>query len=186
MSSPRPTALSLADLVVLSLLIERPMHGYEVAQELERRQVDEWASVSRPQIYYSLKKLAASRLILDVREAADASGGPERQVYRPSAEGRRALSRALDDERWVTSWPPQPFHTWLALAWQSSNPAAQLQRRRAYLESRLREEREALREIIRETSAGSDAASLVTLVSALIETELAWLDDMQRRHRPGV
>ena len=53
-------ALTLPDLVVLCLLAERPMHGYELNQELERREVRDWAGISRPQVYYSLKKLARS------------------------------------------------------------------------------------------------------------------------------
>jgi DNA-binding PadR family transcriptional regulator len=49
--------------VILSLLAERPMHGYQVNLELERRCVRDWAAISRPQIYYSLEKLAKAGLI---------------------------------------------------------------------------------------------------------------------------
>ena len=48
----------MPDLVLLSLLAEQPMHGYQANLELERRQVQDWAGVSRPQVYYSLEKLA--------------------------------------------------------------------------------------------------------------------------------
>ena len=37
------------------------MHGYQANAELERRQVRDWAGLSRPQIYYSLEKLARRR-----------------------------------------------------------------------------------------------------------------------------
>ena len=50
--------LTTPDLVLLSLLAERPMHGYQANLELERRQVRDWAGISRPQVYYSLGKLA--------------------------------------------------------------------------------------------------------------------------------
>src|SRR5690242_8214246 len=53
-SMPKATAVTLADLVVLSLLCEGPRHGYELWAELERRQVEKWASISKPQVYYSL------------------------------------------------------------------------------------------------------------------------------------
>ena len=59
----RPSGVTLADLVVLSMLAERPMHGYELWTELERRQVEKWASISRAQVYYSLRKLADARHI---------------------------------------------------------------------------------------------------------------------------
>ena len=56
--------LTTPDLVILSLLAERPMHGYEVNVELERRQARDWVAISRPQIYYSLAKLAREDLPL--------------------------------------------------------------------------------------------------------------------------
>jgi DNA-binding PadR family transcriptional regulator len=34
--------------VVLSLLAERAMHGYELLKEYERQEVADWAPVSRP------------------------------------------------------------------------------------------------------------------------------------------
>ena len=53
----RERALTTPDLVLLSLLAERPMHGYQANLELERRQVRDWAGISRPQVYYSLEKM---------------------------------------------------------------------------------------------------------------------------------
>ena len=41
------TDLTVADLVLLSLLVEQPMHGYQANLELERRQIQDWAGVSR-------------------------------------------------------------------------------------------------------------------------------------------
>src|SRR6059058_4674055 len=73
-------ALTTPDLVLLSLLAEQPMHGYQANAELERRQVRDWAAISRPQIYYSLEKLARAELISPARDRAD-SGGPDRVVY---------------------------------------------------------------------------------------------------------
>ena len=71
----RPSGMTLADLVVLSMLSERSMHGYELWAELERRQVEKWASISRAQVYYSLRKLADSRHIVSARDS-DSSLGP--------------------------------------------------------------------------------------------------------------
>jgi len=47
---PKKLAITTPDLVILSLLAERPMHGYQVNLELERRCVRDWAAISRPQI----------------------------------------------------------------------------------------------------------------------------------------
>ena len=58
MAAIRRRELTVPDLVLLSLLAEQPMHGYQANLELERRQVQDWAGISRPQVYYSLEKLA--------------------------------------------------------------------------------------------------------------------------------
>ncbi|MFZ0702368.1 MAG: PadR family transcriptional regulator, partial [Candidatus Acidiferrales bacterium] len=63
MSQNPNSSLTTPDLVLLSLLAEKPMHGYQANAELERRQVRDWAGISRPQVYYSIDKLARSRLI---------------------------------------------------------------------------------------------------------------------------
>ena len=79
--------LTTPDLVLLSLLAERPMHGYQANATLEARKVREWAGVSRPQVYYSLDKLARLGL-LRVADSEDASGGPERRLFETTARGR--------------------------------------------------------------------------------------------------
>src|SRR3981081_4205704 len=63
----QPT-LTIADLVLLSLLAERPMHGYEANLELERRCIRDWAAISRPQVYYSLEKLAAAGFLRQMQK----------------------------------------------------------------------------------------------------------------------
>src|SRR3954463_7074219 len=102
---PRASTVTLADLVVLSMLTERPMHGYELWAELERRQVAKWASITRAQVYYSLRKLEAGRSITPARDDDD-SLGPERRVYKPREEGRKLLSNELAHARWATQRPP--------------------------------------------------------------------------------
>src|SRR5437667_2854258 len=95
----RPLALSLPDLVLLSLLAERPMHGYEANAELERRQIRDWAAVSRAQIYYSFDKLR-ERGLLQATHSETASGGPEKQVLRMTQKGKSALAEALAGKDW--------------------------------------------------------------------------------------
>src|SRR5436189_478949 len=106
---------TIPDLVILSLLAERPMHGYEVNATLEDRNIREWAPVSRPQIYYSLDKLTRLGLI---RVGADESpaAGPERRVFETTASGRDRLADALESGHWVHNRVHQPFLILLALS----------------------------------------------------------------------
>ena len=107
-TSGNQTRLTTPDLVILSLLAERSMHGYEVNATLENRNIRDWAPVSRPQIYYSLDKLTKLGLI---RVGADESPatGPERRVFETTATGRDRLADALESKHWVHNRVHQPF-----------------------------------------------------------------------------
>lgn len=184
--------LTAADLVVLGLLLERPMHGYGVNQELERREVRDWAGVSRPQVYYSLRKLAdaghigpapglAAGAERGSAERGSVEGGPERRVYRVTAAGRRAYAAALARPEWATQRPPPPFVTWLVLA-THADPAVQarqLARRQAFLETEAMRERVTLALILAGTGPTVVVAALVvSLTICQFEAELAWLGEV--------
>src|SRR5215510_13168108 len=112
------TRLTTPDLVILSLLAERPMHGYEVNATLEDRKIRDWAPVSRPQIYYSLDKLIKLKLIRVV-DADSPSAGPERRVMETTSLGLAQLTDALEATHWVRERVHQPFLIWLALSWKA-------------------------------------------------------------------
>lgn len=175
--------LTLPDLVVLSLLAERPMHGYELNRELERRDAADWVGVSRPQVYYSLKKLARSGHLLPAGQET-AALGPERQVWRLSAQGRRGLTQALGREAWVVQRPPPPFLTWLALSANAlpADRARLIRRRRDFLLQELARERATLEAIRADTGPMVPAAALmVQLVVRQWEVEVDWLGEVERQ-----
>src|SRR5881398_3117381 len=101
------TRLTIPDLVILSLLAERSMHGYEVNATLEDRKIRDWAPVSRPQVYYSLEKLVKLRLVRVVSSDSPAAG-PERRVLETTAAGRKALADELARKSWVDQKVHQP------------------------------------------------------------------------------
>lgn len=174
--------LTTPDLVVLGLLAERPMHGYEVVLELERRDVQDWAGISRPQVYYSLQKLAGAKLIRSVRDEASARG-PERTVYGPTAAARAALADALERESWATQRPPPPFLTWTALSIHARRPAMHrlIERRRTFLVEQIAKERATLDAIRKDEGPTIPIAeSIVGFAIRQFELELAWLDELQR------
>jgi DNA-binding PadR family transcriptional regulator len=180
----RKRELTTPDLVLLSLLAERPMHGYEANLELERRQVRDWAGISRPQVYYSLEKLRAQGLIR-AAENADRATGPERSVFATTAKGRTSLASALEREEWATQRERPPFLTWIALSWQA-RPGIfeqQVRRRTKFLEEELAREEETLRSIRAEV--GHRFHEAVWMVSLMIEqfrTELRWLSRLSREN----
>src|SRR5215475_8043275 len=162
------TRLTISDLVILSLLAERPMHGYEVNATLEERKIREWAPVSRPQIYYSLDKLTKLKLIR-VTATDSPSAGPERRVMQTTALGREQLANALEAKHWVTQRVHQPFLIWLALSWQARTKTfrKQLDSRRKLLEARLTEEKATLADVMMEV--GHPYHEAVWMLQLLIE-----------------
>jgi DNA-binding PadR family transcriptional regulator len=178
------------DLVILSLLAERPMHGYQVNLELERRCIRDWAAISRPQIYYSLEKLATAGLIR-AGESEDPTAGPDRRVFETTAKGRHALSDALEREDWTTQRDRPPFLTWVALSWQA-RPGVfkkQIARRVKFLELEIAREKETLDSILAEVGHPyHEAAWMVTLMIEQFQTELKWLRKVERelpKRRPA-
>src|SRR5437764_3023995 len=142
--------ISTPDLVLLSLLAECPMHGYQANLELERRNVRNWAAISRPQIYYSLEKLAEQDSIRAARDD-DAAAGPERNVYRTTPKGRAALAEALEQADWTEQRDRPQFLIWLALSWQAKPGVflEQVRRRTAFLEKELAREQATLRAVLK-------------------------------------
>jgi len=178
----KPRSLTSPDLVLLSLLAERPMHGYQANLELERRQVRDWAGVSRPQVYYSLDKLVRLGLIRTTG-SEDPAAGPERTVYGTTPKGRAALADALDREDWTTQRERPPFLTWIALSWQARSGVfeRQLRRRQKFLEDELKREQATLQAVRNEVGHNfHEAVWMITLVIEQFRTELRWLGKLSR------
>ncbi|MEN8145584.1 MAG: PadR family transcriptional regulator [Gemmatimonadota bacterium] len=202
--------LTPADLVVLAVLRERPLHGHELFLILEVSDVKSWIEISRPQVYWSLRKLLKEKLIRPVTWLAKSEPkGPPRTSYAPTGIGMRALNKALRLEWWAQRRPRPPFLTWLALsAHVSFRPKLpQVQLRHQYLRAELDHERATLEEIRRQSQAGRHegpqegpvpglprldrpqrdrlmAAELtVELTIRQLEAELEWLKEVRRRLR---
>jgi len=174
--------LTTPDLVLLSLLAERPMHGYQVNAELVRREIKDWAGISRPQVYYSLEKLALAGMIR-ASETDEPAAGPERSSFETTAKGRTALADALERTEWATQRDKPAFLTWMALSWQARAGVVeeQIRRRREFLEKEVTREKEVVRSILEEV--GHPYHEAVWMVSLMIEqfrTELRWLRKLER------
>jgi DNA-binding PadR family transcriptional regulator len=182
MPAARKRELTTPDLVLLSLLAERPMHGYQANLELVRREVQDWAGISRPQVYYSLEKLGSRGLVRSTASEEPAAG-PERSVYATNAKGRAALADALERAEWTTQRERPPFLTWVALSWQA-RPGVfrqQVQRRQKFLEKELAREEAVLRSIREEVGHRfHEAVWMVGLAIEQFRTELRWLRKLSR------
>lgn len=177
--------LTVADLVLLSLLAEQPMHGYQANRELERREIRDWAAISRPQVYYSIEKLTLLGFLCEVRSRAPAAG-PKKQSLAATKKGLDALADALENEDWCSQREKPPFLTWLALSWQARSGTFQLQlrRREEFLKKELARERDTLRSVLDEVGHPyHEAVWMLKLMLAQFETELCWLGVLRKESR---
>jgi DNA-binding PadR family transcriptional regulator len=182
MKNSKKTRPTTADLVLLSLLAERPMHGYQANAELVRREVQDWAGISRPQVYYSIEKLAREGMLRKVK-SEEAAEGPERTVYAATPKGKRVLADALEHEDWTTHRDRPLFLTWMALSWQARSGVfrQQLRRRTQFLQRAHKREKETLDSVLKEVGHPyHEAVWMVSLMIAQFETELCWLRKLDR------
>ena len=93
-----------AELAVLSLLAEKPMHGYQIEQTIISRGMREWTEIGFSSIYYILEKLRLRGCVESRLEPAEGKG-PSRQVFSLTPAGRAVFRQAA-----LTALAqPQPF-----------------------------------------------------------------------------
>ncbi len=169
------------DLVVLALLVEGPRHGYELITELDRREMSDWVSISAPQVYYSLRKLAGRGLIVLV--PSEGSSGPERQSYAITSEGQVEMATALGREAWATERPHQPFVIWLAMARHTDGitRARIIVARLNFVNATIERERDTLERFgVQPGPVIEEARLMIELTIAQFECERVWLEKVAR------
>lgn len=95
-------SLTDAELVILSLICEQPLHGYQIEQLIAQRNLRAWTALSTSSIYYILQRLEEKGLI-EVDPTDDAKSRVPRKTYRITPEGKEgwkaATLRALSHPR---------------------------------------------------------------------------------------
>lgn len=104
---------SVQDLILLGLLMERPLHGYEIKQ-LIAAQMASIAKVSPGTIYYTLKKLDKKGLITSSSERN--GNRPERRVFSLTDAGRATFAELLSESLTVDERPYDIFDVSLFFA----------------------------------------------------------------------
>ncbi len=93
--------MSKNELVVLGLLNQKPMHGYQLHHEIERTGMEVWAEVNLSSIYNTLNRLEQNKMVTARRERPGKM--PERSVYNITKKGKEKLAglleRTLGDKR---------------------------------------------------------------------------------------
>jgi DNA-binding PadR family transcriptional regulator len=102
-----------AELAILSLVAERPRHGYEIEQVIEERGMRDWTAIGFSSIYHVLNKLERGQLV-QARLERGSGRGPARKVYQVLPAGGQALKQGLLEALDKPSASQQEFLLWLA------------------------------------------------------------------------
>jgi DNA-binding PadR family transcriptional regulator len=92
---PRKTkTVTDAELAVMSLLAEKPAHGYQIEQIIEERGMRDWTNIGFSSIYYILEKLRKIGWLDSVLKYGEGKG-PARQIYSLTNTGRDIWKKAV-------------------------------------------------------------------------------------------
>jgi DNA-binding PadR family transcriptional regulator len=171
--------------VILGLLAEEPMHGYDLLERFRTRSMGFWIEVGKASVYQALRRLEEQGLANG--RAQEGSAGPDRRVYRITAAGRARLRAGLRERTAVA----RPYETDASLALGFVHLLTLDEARRAVVqrESALRERRTAIgaeRERVERAEGPGRVVALhmLELQDALAQTEQRWLerfnDDLPR------
>jgi len=86
--------MSKYELVVMGFLMDRPMHGYQINQEVKIHRMDSLAKISPPMVYKILTKLEGEGMINSKVEREGLM--PERKVYRLTSKGKERLAHLVE------------------------------------------------------------------------------------------
>lgn len=87
------SAITDAELALLSLLMENPMHGYQIEQIIEERGMREWTPIGFSSIYYLLDKMKDKGWLASSLSQSTGKG-PARQIYRVTLAGKKTWKDA--------------------------------------------------------------------------------------------
>jgi DNA-binding PadR family transcriptional regulator len=103
-------------LTLLGLLSSKPMHGYELRQQMRLWSMEHWVDIHPGSIYSALPRMAAEGL-LEVTEVSHEGNRPQRTVYDITPAGRAELTRLLSAAWAEPASMAQPVDVALFFIW---------------------------------------------------------------------
>jgi len=110
----------LTNLILLSFLRQRPMHGYEIQQLIQLSRMDVWTNVLSGSIYYALNKMENEGLIAAVAE--ERTGARLRKIYSITDKGEELFQQMIRETLTVTPHSAKSDFS-LGLIWVEDIPA---------------------------------------------------------------
>lgn len=168
------------EVVVLGLLAEEPLYGYELLERFRDRGMGLWAEVGKASVYQTLRRIEQRGLASG--RAEEGTEGPDRRVYRITAAGRAHLRSGLRER--FSGTAPYGSDANVALGFTHLLSAEEAKHGIRERRARLGELRTAIAEERSRAAATGGAARtvalrLIELQDAFASAEEAWLDSFE-------
>jgi DNA-binding PadR family transcriptional regulator len=173
-------AVSKVEVVVLGLLAEEPLYGYDLLERCRSRGMEFWVQVGKASVYQVLRRLDRDGFIIG--RTQEGSEGPDRRVYRISKAGRERLREGISARFGASE--PYESDGGLALGFAHLLSAADARRavdaREAAVRERLAASRQERSSSSADRSAGRNVANaMLDRQEALGRAELAWIKEFR-------
>ncbi len=173
--------ISKVDVVILGLLADEPLYGYELLERFRERGMGGWVEIGKASVYQALRRLESRGQVTGRQQ--EGTEGPDRRVYRITRSGRDRLREGLAER--FSGAAPYETDPALALGFVHLLSAEEVRRGIAAREGALRARREALgaeraRLASSQVAGRAAALRLLELQDELASTELGWLASFRR------
>lgn len=173
-------------LVILGLLKDKPLYGYELKHIIESHMGD-WTNIAFGSIYFALKKLTEEKLVKELAREQDGNR-PSRRVYELTIGGLSEFDRLLY-ELWSTgSREYYPLDIGLFFL-----PELPEEKRLPLIRNRIAETRKSLaylkehrKQMIGNPDIPAQANAIFAHTLYHLEAELTWLDEVEVSVASGV
>ncbi len=164
------------EIVVLGLLAEEPMHGYDLLERFRTRSMGFWTELSRASVYQVLKRLERDGSVSG--KAQEGREGPDRRVFRITRRGREHLAAGV--QHLAGELVPFDSAAGVALGFGHVVPATVARAAADARERAVRDLLDAVSTELERTASERDAGRSVSIAmlrqqKAMAEAELAWL-----------
>lgn len=180
--------MSVTRLLLLGTVrIFQPVHGYFVRRELLSWQADEWANLNPGSVYNGLRSLARDGFVEEVGTETE-GGRPARTTYRLTGDGETEFLRLLRDALWnVSRFETADLMAAWSFAWtlKRDEVITALEARVEQIEASGRAVGFAIEDIRTHPDTPATVAEHYRLGQARLDGEAAWARQLLERLKAG-
>lgn len=163
--------------LLLGVLVQQgPKHGYEIRQELESWNAEQWANIAYGSIYFALKKMAEEGLIKVLENKENEK--PGRILYEITPAGKNQFMDLLRKQWWEIKPIIDPFQ--VALTFMNCMPKEEivlaLEHKAAILRANIKSMAHSIPLRVADADWPRHITENLRLATAHMEAELKWVE----------